>query len=348
METRRYGRWFIRTGGFLGAALLTTLCLTAELSAGAAPERKSLDIHTARDAQLASQLVIAQTKGFFREEGIQVQIKYFTAGSEIPPGMAAGSIVMASAGAPNAISLAASNFPMRVIAQIADISGAQGIVVRSQAGIRVPKDLEGKRLGIVKAGPALDLFGKFSRTYQVDQSKITMANMLPPDLLTAFVKGDIDAYAVWEPYLTRGEQAGGKLLHTGTYSYVPGAEGAKRIFSMACVLFTLESFLKDNPNTTVAVLRSLRRAQQFLENPANAEAVLDILTEPLNIPKADLRKIMGRNRYQLQIDQALLDSMDSQTEFLHSSGFLRSAPKARTYVEPRFLGQVDPALVKIR
>ncbi len=348
MGNRRYGRWSMGWAGLLGAGLVAASWLAAPLAAGAAPERKTLDIHTARDAQLASQLVIAQAKGFFREEGIDVQIKYFTAGSEIPPGMASGSIVMASAGAPNAISLAASNFPMRVIAQIADISGAQGVVVRPQAGIRTPKDLEGKRMGIVKAGPALDLFGKFSRTYGVDQSKITMANMLPPDLLTAFIKGDIDAYAVWEPYLTRGEQAGGKLLHTGTYSYIPGAEGPKRIFSMACVLFTLESFVKDNPNTTLAILRGLRKAQHFLDNPANGEAVLEILTGPLNIPKPDLQKIMGRNRYQLQIDDALLASMDSQTEFLHSVGFLRSAPKARTYVEPRFLREVDPGLVKIQ
>jgi NitT/TauT family transport system substrate-binding protein len=323
------------------------IVLSASLGAAPAPERKSLDVHTARDAQLASQLVIGQVKGFFREQGLEVQIKYFTAGSEIPPGMAAGSIVMASAGAPNAISLAATNFPMRVIAQIADISGAQGVVVRPQAGIRVPKDLEGKKMGIVKAGPALDLFGKFSRTYGIDQNRITMANMLPPDLLTAFVKGDIDAYAVWEPYLTRGEQVGGKVLHTGTHSYIPGAEGPRRIFSMACVLFTLESFLKQNPNTTVALLRGLKQSQQFLESPANAEAVLDILTEPLNIPKADLRKIMARNRYQLQIDQTLLDSMDAQTEFLHGIGFLRSAPKARSYVEARFLREVDPGLVKI-
>jgi len=324
------------------------MALAAGTAAAAPPERNTLDVHTARDAQLASQLVIAQTKGFFKQEGIDVSIKYFTAGSEIPPGMASGSIVMASAGAPNAISLAASKFPMRVIAQIADISGAQGVVVQPKAGIRTPKDLEGKRLGIVKAGPALDLWGKFTRSYGVDTSKISMANMLPPDLLTAFIKGDIDAYAVWEPYLTRGEQAGGKLLHTGTQSYVPGAEGPKRIFSMACVLFTLESFVKDNPNTTLAVLKGIRKAQQFMQDPANREAVLDILTEPLNIPKADLRKIMGRNTYQLQIDQALLDSMDGQTEFLHSIGFLRAAPKARTYVEPRFLREVDPALVRIQ
>ena len=117
---------------------------------------------------------------------------------------------------------------------------------------------------------------------------------------------------------------------------------------MACVLFTLESFVKDNPNTTLAILRGLRKAQRFLDDPANGEAVLEILTGPLNIPKPDLQKIMGRNRYQLQIDDALLVSMDSQTEFLHSVGFLRSAPKARTYVEPRFLREVDPGLVKIQ
>ena len=346
MKNGRHGPLHVRWVGVL-TGVLAVVALACGLAGAQAPERKSLDVHTARDAQLASQLVIADKKGFFREQGLEVQIKYFTAGSEIPPGMAAGSIVMASAGAPNAISLAASNFPMRVIAQMGDVAGAQGVVVRPQAGIKVPKDLEGKRMGIVKAGPALDLFGRFSRAYGVDQSKITMANMLPPDLLTAFAKGDIDAYAVWEPYLTKGEQLGGKVLHTGTQSYVPGAEGPKRIFSMACVVFTVESFLKQNPNTTVALLRGVRQAQQFLDNSANAEAVLDILSEPLNIPRSDLRKIMARNRYQLQIDQALLDSMDAQTEFLHSVGFLRGAPKARTYVEPRFLREVDPALVKI-
>src|SRR5207247_1212960 len=133
------------------AGLVAIVALTIGPATGAAPERKTLDVHTARDAQLASQLVIGQTKGFFREQGVDVQVKYFTAGSEIPPGMAAGSIVMASAGAPNAISLAATNFPMRVIAQMGDVAGAQGVVVRPQAGIRVPKDLAGKRMGIVKA-----------------------------------------------------------------------------------------------------------------------------------------------------------------------------------------------------
>src|SRR5262245_27945145 len=269
MDKREHAR---RGAPWLGTVLglLVVVGFGHGLTAGQAPERKALDVHTARDAQLASQLVIAEKKGFFREQGLEVQVKYFTAGSEIPPGMAAGSIVMASAGAPNAISLAATNFPMRVIAQIGDVSGAQGVVVRPAAGIKTPKDLEGKKMGIVKAGPALDLFGKFSRTYGIDQNKITMANMLPPDLLTAFAKGDIDAYAVWEPYLTRGEQLGGKVLHTGTQSYVPGAEGPKRIFSMACVVFTVESFLKQHPNTTVALLRGVRQAQQFMDNPANA------------------------------------------------------------------------------
>jgi len=45
----------------------------------AEPRQKSTDIDAAREAQLASQLVIAQTKRFVPERGLQVQIKYFCA-----------------------------------------------------------------------------------------------------------------------------------------------------------------------------------------------------------------------------------------------------------------------------
>src|SRR5262249_56728299 len=140
MKNGRHGPLHVRWVGVL-TGVLAVVALTCGLAGAQAPERKSLDVHTARDAQPASKLVIADKKGFFREQGLEVQIKYFTAGSEIPPGMAAGSIVMASAGAPNAISLAARNFPMRVIAQMGDVAGGPGVVVRPPAAIKSSQEL---------------------------------------------------------------------------------------------------------------------------------------------------------------------------------------------------------------
>ena len=61
----RRWRWAGTVTGLLGA-----IVLGAGLATGAAPERKTLDVHTARDAQLASQLVLGQAKGFFREQGV--------------------------------------------------------------------------------------------------------------------------------------------------------------------------------------------------------------------------------------------------------------------------------------
>src|SRR2546428_14030466 len=87
---------------WLGA--LVGLLAVVGLAHAQAPERKSLEVHTARDAQLASQLVIAEKKGFFRDQGLEVQVKYFPAGAEIPPGVAAGRIVVASARLTDAVS----------------------------------------------------------------------------------------------------------------------------------------------------------------------------------------------------------------------------------------------------
>jgi ABC-type nitrate/sulfonate/bicarbonate transport system substrate-binding protein len=52
-------------------------------------ELKSLDVFTSRDPQLAVQ-ISSRSKGYFRDEGLDVNVKYLSGGGEIPPGMSGG------------------------------------------------------------------------------------------------------------------------------------------------------------------------------------------------------------------------------------------------------------------
>lgn len=83
----------------------------------------------------------------------------------------------------------------------------------------------------------------------VDVSKIKFVNLAPSDALTALQKGDIDAMACWEPFITKAIQAGGKFLMSGTKSELPGAEGAVDWMSVHTTIQVTDDFLSENPNS---------------------------------------------------------------------------------------------------
>jgi ABC-type nitrate/sulfonate/bicarbonate transport system substrate-binding protein len=139
-----------------------------------------------------AEVVVANTNGYFKDEGLTVEVKFVSFGSEIPPAVAGGSIVLGKQ-AGGGVILMAQTTPVRVFVRTSDISGGIGVVVRPQANIKTIKDLEGKKLGMPKTTPNTDGVKKLASAYGADYSKITIVNLQPADAVTAFQKGDIDA-----------------------------------------------------------------------------------------------------------------------------------------------------------
>ena len=68
-------------------------------------------------------------------------------------------------------------------------------------------------------------------------------------------------------HTTRARKAGnGKILVSGTQSFIPGKEGPKRIYGDHGVLFTSEKYIAEQPQTVKSVLAALVRANDFIEH----------------------------------------------------------------------------------
>ncbi len=338
MATTRW-TWMLMGAIVLGLGAVAALPTEAQL------ESKTMDVYTSKDPQLACQLEVALEKGYFKAEGLEVNIRYVSGGGEIPPAMAAGSIKIAVAAHNNALNVITRDFPVKVIGTVNDISGAVGLAVRNALNVRKPKDLEGKKIGTFVYGGTMDFLAKMSLRHGIDRSKLQIVNLQPPDLAPAFARGDIDAALIWEPHLTRTAHQGGTVMLTGAEASFPEKKETFRLWGMPIVIFAAQDFVDKNPNTVVALLKGMAKGQDFLMG-SRAEAV-DILARKLSIQKDELAEMVGRNRYTMRIDPAFMTELDSTADSLLVAKQIPKAPKATTYTVTSLMKKARPEWVTV-
>jgi ABC-type nitrate/sulfonate/bicarbonate transport system substrate-binding protein len=307
----------------------------------ARPEVSRIEIYSAKDAQMAVQALIASNKGYFKDEGLEVDLKYYQSASEIPPGMIGGSIKIGLGGWVNPFQVAANDFPVKIVAQLADIAGTTQLVTKSQ--IKSAKDLEGKKVGMLNIPIIRRFLVDFAKVHQVDINRITVVNAPPSDAVTAFARGDVDAVLIWEPFTSEAIRMGGALMHTGVKSFIHGREGNYRVYFNYGVVFMADDFAKKNPRTVEAVLRAMARAQDLLAQPTSHDEVARIIAQPLGISSLDLtRRILRENVYTMQITPEWLKIMQQEIEFYVTAKMLKKSLDPKTLVDGSFLKRVRP------
>jgi NitT/TauT family transport system substrate-binding protein len=319
------------------------LAVTASVAL-ARPELSRIEVYSARDAQMATQALVAVSKGYFKEEGLEVDLKYYQAASEIPAGMIGGSIKIGLGGWVNPMQVAANDYPVKVVAPLSDIAGTTQLVVKPT--IKTAKDLEGKKLAMLNIPIIRRFLEDFSKAHGADVAKISVVNTQPSDSLTAFAKGDADAVLIWQPHTTRAiRESGGVLMHTGVKSFIPGREGNYRVYYNYGVVFMADDFIQKNPNTTEAFLRGLVKAQDYVAQPANRAEVAQIIAQPLGMPADIGRQVLGENEYFMKITPDWLRIMQQEVAFYVNAKMLKKPVEPKTLVDGSVLRKIRPDLV---
>lgn len=305
----------------------------------------AVTIGTAKDPNLAAQIVIAREKGYFKDAGLNATVKYFPSGGDLMAAVVGGSVVIGSSGSTPTITLRARSYPIEILSQISDISGAQEIIVKKN--LKSLDDLYGKKIAIMRGTSSQALFNAFAQAYGFDDSKVELVNMDPVEMVTSFTRGAVDAVSLWEPFATHARKlGGGKLLVSGTRSMISGNEGERRIYGDHSVLFAKEVFIHDHPDTIKAVLTALVRANDFIKG--SGKEANGILAKEFGLDAADMADVMAVNHYTLAIDGGMVADLNRVTHFLYELKRIRSQPKAIEWIDAEPLRAVQPRLVNIK
>jgi NitT/TauT family transport system substrate-binding protein len=312
-----------------------------DATAVAQPETRNLKIGTARDPQLATEIAVAKYKGYFEQEGLNVEIGYFVSGAEMMSAVAAKQLMLASFGESPAINLRAGGHPVKIVARMADISGTQQIV--AQKGIAKPQDLRGKKVGLQVGSTSEALLGEFLKAHGMKLAEVELVNMSPPDQVAAFARGDVQAICVWQPFVLRAKQRGGQALAAANRSFIAGEEGPKKYYGAHAVLVGREEFLKDNPRTVEAALRAMVKAAEFARG--NPDETAKLLGQDIQLPVDDIKAMVLENRYDMSVTSEMIADISRTIEFLAGLGKLKTKPSVAEFVDPSFLSRVAPGLV---
>jgi NitT/TauT family transport system substrate-binding protein len=179
----------------------------------------------------------------------------------------------------------------------------------------------------------------------VDVSKINFVNLSPVDAIFAMDRGDVDAVAFWEPYVTKAVLSGGTFLFSGTQSNLPEKKGAAEWMSAHTTIQVTDEYLEKYPNTIKAILKSLEEATDFINS--NRDEAIAILAPEIGISEDELRQIMERNSYSMEVDQSYWDGLPSVAQFFYDNGAMKTIPEEPAYNDFSLLKEVNPALIKV-
>lgn len=207
---------------------------------------------------------VAIDKGFFREEGLDVEVAgIFNAGPEEMSAFASKSIDVGYLGvAPSVTGTANKAASVKAVA-LANAEGS-AIVVGKDSAIREVGDLSGKTVAIPGYSSVQDfLLRRALEGAGVDPKKVNIIVIKPPEMIVALDKKQIDAFIAWEPHPSKAVTMGtGKVLVASPMIWKDHP---------CCVVAVEGTFYKNNPQVVNAFLKAHVRATEYIrKNPGEA------------------------------------------------------------------------------
>jgi ABC-type nitrate/sulfonate/bicarbonate transport system substrate-binding protein len=335
---------------FVVAAVLTLVsgldvAVNAQPLKTGKPEVTSFAVAAVTNPTFGASVIVAQDNGYFRDEGLNVDLKFFATGVAQKEPLVSGQIAVGVGSVQVWMTMRAAGAPISVIARSTDVSQANQLIVNNK--IKQPKDLEGKKIGYLK-GTSLDAFyRRFSDEYGVDTKKVEALNMSEPEMVASFLQGHVDAIFIsgilGPATVKKGAEVGARLMHTTETSWLTGKPDAKRLLRINILLMANEEFARKNPNTMAAFLRAVARANDEIHK--NREDAARVVAKRTNIPVPDVLEGFQLADYRLDITPELLSDMESDRQFLASVGSIRGEVDIKAGVDDAPLKAILPQSV---
>ncbi len=277
--------------------------------------------------------IIAEKKGFFKEEGLNINTKYLQTGKIAMDALLSKDLDFAVMVETNVAFIKyQEGADIEVICSIEE-KYDDAIVARKDKGIESPKDIEGKTVGILIGTTSHVFADRFVQFYDLDADKINFINLAPPAIQAGLLTGQIDAGSIWQPFRYNVEkELGDKVVQFNE----------KDIYKAYGIISIRSQFGKENPEAVKKFISALIKAENFVKN--NKPESIKILAAELDMDEMVLSSIWNEYILSVKLDQDLLTLIKEEGEWIHKSqkGFEnKEIPSYNNVLNPTFLSEVN-------
>ena len=240
-------------------AVAAAIALSACSTGGAATENADGETAVAMGTQPwlgYGPWYIADEKGYFSDEGVDVTLTNFMTDADMTAAFAAGRIQMANAASHSALKLMEQDLDISIVLLLDASLTADAILADSS--IETVADLKGTSIAFEEGSVSNLLLGYALQENGLSLDDITPVPMGPSEAATALIGGSVPSAVTYEPYISEAE-ANSDAFHTLFTA-------AEKEGLISDVLVVNNDFLAENPEAVQSVVNAWGPSIAFYES----------------------------------------------------------------------------------
>ena len=299
-------------------------------------EKVTIGISTS--SLLASLVHIAEARGYFLEEGIDVEIKGYSTGKAALAATLSGEVDMGTVADTPIVSNSFERNDFAVFVTICNSNQHSKVLTRKDSNINTPQDLVSKKVATTVGTTAHYFMAVFFLLNKLDISDVEIVNLKPGEMVEAIVNGDVDAMFAWEPNILKATKSLGDNA-----IILPSDVGYEATFN----LVSMNGYIENNPELIKKVIKALAKAEEFITN--NREESINIIALRLETDREDIDKLWDGYKFGLSLSQTLILTLEDVARWSIRSNFTNKTevPNYMDYIYMDALEEVKPEAVRI-
>ena len=273
--------------GFTALSLGLSACQKTEqkdLEKASAEKTEQVDNISIGFQKSALNLLVTREQKLLEKQfpGAQIEWREFPAGPQMLEALAIGAVDVGYVGNTPPIFAQAADKDLSYVGYEVYPPNALAVVLPKNSTIKKIEDLKGKRIAVQKGSSAHELLAKVLEKAGLSWQDIQPIWLPPADARAAFNKGSVDAWAIWDPFLSAIELSGPVTTFIGgsdfptTYSYY----------------ISNPKFVNAHPGVTDKVLKSLNDADTWILN--NQDLAVDLYASSTGLKKDVAKNALDR------------------------------------------------------
>lgn len=225
-----------------------------------------------------------------------------------------------------------------VLASVALSNQTHKLVVHPDAGITVPAQLQGRRIGIMRDTSSHYGWWQFASFHELGDDAVELVDLRVRDMAEALLAGHIDAALIWEPWDQILAEALGQA---------PQIFELRMLYTVNWLLLAEREFAMANPELLERVLAAYRDTIDFMDR--EPERSLTLHARRTDLTGEELRRRREGILWRLGMNWSVLVDLGGQFEWLATRSDLagKQAPEPWEYLYGGPLGRLAPQLVTL-
>jgi NitT/TauT family transport system substrate-binding protein len=310
------------------------LVLLVLLWSAAASAQTKMTIATGVDP-VFSAYYVAQQEGLFKKHGLDVRINTGPSGSAMVSFLVNGQIESAFGSEIAGVSNHNLDPNVVVVAQATRLVRWIAVVGRNIDSL---DQLKGKKVGVARGSGGEVFWLAMIDKLKLNAADYTVVNVEAPEMVAALERGNIDAYAVWEPWVTRG------LAAVKNTKVLRDQEG---ILEQGVYIYMNRGWIQKNPAPAEGFMRALVEATDII-NKDRKRAAKDVSDFLKSLDPPLVEQLMTKLRFEMVLDDFTVNLFRLAEAQLKQQGKLTKPLDYGAFIYPDLMRRVLPAKVNYK